>query len=78
MRTKTQALKALATAQRSLNDLDARANAAATRRNTLALEAQTLGASYEDLEAATCLSTARVTQVLRKARQDATTNDSGE
>lgn len=68
-RSKAQALKSLGARQQHLNDLEARASRAALERDALLLEAQDLGASYADLEDATGLSTARVTQVLRRARQ---------
>lgn len=65
---KTQALRAAAKSQKRLNDLEARATDAGKERSAYILAAQEAGATYAEIQAATGLSTARVTQVLRKAR----------
>lgn len=67
--TKTQALKAAAVCQRRLNEAERKATEAALARDDAMAAARETGATYADLEAATGLSTARVTQVLRKVRQ---------
>lgn len=69
MPTKAQALRTLATRQRQLNDAETKATQAAEARAVAVLSAQGAGATYGELEEATGLSTSRVTQVLRRARQ---------
>ena len=60
-------------AQASLDKAEALASAASRQRDRAFLAAFDAGATYADLETATGLSNARVTQVLRRARETATT-----
>lgn len=66
--SKPVALRRLGRAQTKLDTLEAAAKAAAITRDALMLDAQHAGATYPEMEAATGLSTARVTQVLRRER----------
>lgn len=75
---KTQALKRAADTQRRLNQAEAIATERAQDRDRAVYEAQVEGASYAEIQAATGLSTARVTQILSRARRaqaTATTTD---
>lgn len=67
--TKPTALKRAAAAQGRLNTAEAKATDAASERDQWVFIAQQAGASYAEIQEATGLSTARVTQVLRKVRQ---------
>jgi uncharacterized protein YerC len=69
MATKTQALRKAATTQKALNKAEKAADDAAKARDTAVYAAQEAGATYPEIQEATGLSTARVTQVLRKVRQ---------
>lgn len=69
MATKSQALKRAKERQRALNAAEAAATDAAVRRDQAVYAAQQAGATYPEIQEATGLSTARVTQVLRKVRQ---------
>lgn len=71
--SKPTALKRAAAAQDRLNTAEAKATDAAADRDDWVYIAQTAGATYAEIQAATGLSTARVTQVLRKVRARATT-----
>lgn len=66
---KAAALRTAAKAQKRLNDLEDRATAAAGERDAHLLAAQQLGATYAELQEATGLSAARVTQILRRTRR---------
>lgn len=70
--TKAQALRRARERQRALNTAEAAATDAAQRRDAALLAAKDAGATYAELQEATDLSTARVTQVLRRARQTTT------
>jgi uncharacterized protein YerC len=59
--------------QTTLNRLEAQATEAATARDLAVFLAQEKGATYAEIQEATGLSTARVTQVLRKVRESQTT-----
>lgn len=67
--TKTRALTNAAATQDRLNRDEQRATESAAKRDKAVLEAQEAGATYAEIQAATGLSTARVTQVLRRQRQ---------
>lgn len=69
MTTKARALKNAKTYQERLNKAERAATQAAAERDATVLEAQEAGATYAEIQAATGLSTARVTQVLRRQRQ---------
>lgn len=71
--TKSQALKRAADTQRRLNQAEAIATERAGDRDQAVFAAQQEGASYAELETATGLSTARITQILRRSRQTTTT-----
>lgn len=66
---KTQALKAATRTQAALNKAEAAALEAARLRDAAVLQAQAHSATYAEIQQATGLSTARVTQVLRRQRQ---------
>lgn len=66
---KTSALAKAKTRQKRLDDAEAKATAAATERDAAVLVAQESGATYAEIQEATGLSTARVTQVLRRQRE---------
>ena len=55
--------------QRALNKAEATATEAAADRDQAVYDARLAGATYGEIQDATGLSTARVTQVLRKVRQ---------
>lgn len=76
--TKTQALKRASASQRTLNAAEEKATHAALARDQAVYDAQTMGATYAEIQDVTGLSTARITQVLRKVRRSTTTTDSGE
>jgi uncharacterized protein YerC len=67
--SKPQALKAATRRQGALNAAEAKALEAARLRDDAVLQAQAEGATYAEIQAATGLSTARITQVLRRQRQ---------
>lgn len=73
--TKAHALRSAKTAQEVLNRAERRATEAAADRDQRVHAAQEVGATYAEIQEATGLSTARVTQVLRKVRQALTTTD---
>lgn len=56
------------TAQGRLNEAARKANDLAAKRDALVYDAQQEGATYTDLAAALDLSSARVTQILRRER----------
>lgn len=66
--SKSQALNAAKRRQQRLNTDEAKALESAGLRDMAVYEAQAVGASYAEIQAATGLSTARVTQILRKVR----------
>lgn len=61
--------------QATLNRLETQATEAAAARDRAVALAQEKGATYAEIQEATGLSTARVTQVLRKVRTAHTTTD---
>lgn len=65
---KSQALKRAADTQRRLNQAEAIATERAQDRDRAVYQAQVEGASYAEIQEATGLSTARITQILRRAR----------
>lgn len=67
------ALRKAAEAQDRLNKAEAKAADAATTRDAALAQAQRAGATYAEMEAATDLSNARVTQILRRVRDRSTT-----
>lgn len=71
MASKSQRLRTAAARQRALNAAETKATEAATERDQAFLAAAEDGATYADLEQVTGLSNARVTQILRKARERA-------
>lgn len=71
--SKRRALTAAKNRQDALNLAEQRATEAASERDQAVYEAQTQGATYSEIQEATGLSTARVTQILRRARTLATT-----
>lgn len=73
--TKAQALRSAKERQRALNTAEQAATDAAQRRDRAVYAAQESGATYADIQAATGLSIARITQVLRKARTTTTTEN---
>lgn len=73
--TKARALKMAATHQEALNRAEAKATEAAKVRDAAMDAARGLGATYAELQAATGLSVARVTQVLRRVREARTATD---
>lgn len=73
--TKPTALKRARLHQEFLNKAEAKATEAAAERDAWVYRAQEAGATYAEIQEATGLSTARVTQVLRKVRQALTTTD---
>lgn len=70
--TKARALKDAAAAQDRLNRDEQRATESAAKRDAAMAQAKGVGATYAELQDATGLSVARVTQVLRRARDRAT------
>lgn len=62
-------LRVLARTQTTLEKAEAKSLAAGHSRDATLLDAQEAGASYAELEAATGLSSSRVTQVLRRERK---------
>lgn len=66
--TKAQALATLKRRQATLTRLERDAASAATAREEAVRVAYKAGATYADLEAATGLSTSRITQLLRRVR----------
>jgi hypothetical protein len=68
-RRKTRTLARAMTDQARLDKAERTATDAAARRDASVLEAQEAGNTYADLTDATGLSTARITQVLRRDRQ---------
>ena len=71
---KTKALKRAEDTQRRLNQAEAIATERDSDRDQAVYAAQVEGASYAEIQTATGLSTARVTQILRRARTAATTD----
>jgi DNA-directed RNA polymerase specialized sigma24 family protein len=69
--SKAKALNVAHRRQKALNKAEAAATEAAAYRDLAVHDAQVAGASYAEIQTATGLSTARVTQILRKARQAA-------
>jgi len=67
--SKAQALNAVKRRQQRLNTDEAKALESAGLRDTAVYDAQQAGATYAEIQAATGLSTARVTQILRRVRQ---------
>lgn len=68
-KSKAQALKYAKVRQGVLNQAEQKATSAAADRDQAVLDAQVAGATYAEIQQATGLSTARVTQVLRRQRQ---------
>lgn len=73
--TKAQRLRIAKAAQERLNKAEAKATEAASTRDQAVHDSQAQGATYAEIQEATGLSTARVTQVLRKVRLAQTTTD---
>lgn len=71
MKSKSKALHDAKRRQQRLNTAEAEALNAATLRDTAVFDAQQAGASYAEIQEATGLSTARVTQILRRVRTSA-------
>lgn len=69
--TNTPGLTALKRAQAALDKAEQAATEKAARRNRAMVDAADKGATRATLQAVTGLSSARVTQVLRRARQAA-------
>lgn len=72
-RRQGQKLRQAMTAQAKLDAAEKAANAAALKRDAAVLAAQEAGNTYADLTDALALSSARVTQILRRERHRATT-----
>lgn len=70
--SKRRALTAAKNRQETLNLAERKATVAAFDRDRAVYDAQQEGASYAEIQEATGLSTARVTQILRRARNLAT------
>lgn len=66
---KTQALAKAARQQAALNTAERKATDAALSRDAAMADARDEGATYSDLQNATGLSVARVTQILRRVRE---------
>ena len=71
MKSKSKALHDAKRRQQRLNTAETEALNAATLRNTAVFDAQQAGASYAEIQEATGLSIARVTQILRRVRTSA-------
>lgn len=67
--SKPQALNQVKRRQQRLNADEAKALESASLRDTAVYDAQQAGATYAEIQEATGLSTARVTQILRRVRQ---------
>lgn len=74
-RPPTKALARASSRQADLNKAEAKATEYAAIRDQAVFAAKEAGATYAEIQEATNLSTARVTQVLRKVRQSTTTTD---
>lgn len=72
--TKAQALRYAKVRQNRLNEAEAKATTYAADRDQAVYDAKEQGATYAEIQEATNLSTARVTQVLRKVRQARSTD----
>ena len=68
MKSKPKALHDAKRRQQRLNTDEAAALNSAALRDTAVYDAQQAGATYAEIQEATGLSTARITQVLRKVR----------
>lgn len=73
--SKAAALNAVKRRQQRLNTDEAKANESANLRDMALYEAQVVGASYAEIQEATGLSTARVTQILRRVRHALSVTD---
>lgn len=71
MKSKSKALHDAKRRQQRLNTAEADALNAASLRDTAVYDAQAAGATYAEIQEATGLSTARITQVLRRVRGSA-------
>ena len=71
MKSKSKALHDAKRRQQRLNTAETEALNAATLRDTAVFDAQQAGASYAEIQEATGLSIARVTQILRRVRTSA-------